>query len=212
MLIPTLAGPSASSFRPSSFALMRELNTLSDRLETCVSKGEDHDREISSLRKEIRRMGEQLQEHANLVSERIQALENWKAQFILDMATARPPAPMPGTLASTVQSNGGLESVSAPDIGFDPCTNFNSIVPISDMTVIAALIATYKPRKANDMPKIHLDTQLKVSIAAKSINHPYLFSPLIGVQIALYRASRRFKSTRRGWWSTRRRARERSVR
>ena len=77
-----------------------------------------------------------------------QSMENWKAQFLLDATLGPPVAPILVGLAPNQHAPNAPNSVMPPNKTFDLCTNLNPVVPISEVTVIALLIASYKSCKA----------------------------------------------------------------
>ncbi|KAF8599832.1 hypothetical protein BDV93DRAFT_511373 [Ceratobasidium sp. AG-I] len=127
--------PGPSNLHPappslSRFVVERQLNELSE-------KAEDY---ISSLRKEVRKLGE---------------------DFLLDVALASLVAPVAGASTSKQHAAGTPESVMSPHITFKQREDFDSVVPISNATVIATLISCYKSRKASEMLIVPADMQLK---------------------------------------------------
>lgn len=164
MLTLTVAGPSNVGPAPapavSQFVFAHEVNELSERISNGESKGEGYEREIANLWKEVRKVGEDVREYTRMIKDHMVAQESWRTQLILDTSSALPLAP----IANTSASNENF-LISAPNLDFDPRADVTSTVPISSVTVIASIIATCKPRRTKDMPKIPSETQLKVSTA-----------------------------------------------
>lgn len=141
----------------------RQLNELLEKIEELSLKGDGREKEIGNLRKEVRRLAEDVSKSTQEMKDYMQAMDNWKVQFLLDTASAPRVAPVLGVVVPNAYPAGTPESVMSLSITFNPRTNFNSVVPISEVTAIASLIACYKPRKNGEMPVVPEDNLIKVS-------------------------------------------------
>ncbi|KAG9077630.1 hypothetical protein FRC06_008798 [Ceratobasidium sp. 370] len=168
------AGPSNPHNAPSQpsmtrFGVEREVHDLSVSIAECMSKEEDHDCEIVSLRKEVARLHEEVKGLTKTITENIQAQETWKAQLVLNtpapapahIASAAPAAP---AAASSNYPPGSVESVMAPNTTFNPRIDVESVVPINDIKTIATIISGTKHRKLNTRPAIPEVGQIKTHL------------------------------------------------